>query len=350
METNGNAIINGDEADLLLYGEIANNASEDDNILLGKEVVSEILALSNKCKTIRVHINSEGGEVYAGIAIFNALRNCTKDVIIYTDGISASIAGIIAMCGRKHYMSKFARLMIHSVSAGVYGNKNDLSATIDEIVALEDTLSIIIAERIHSTPQEVKTRYFDGADHWFTADEAVTLGLADGIYDIQAGLGLTGKEEPEYVYKKVYTNRALLRSQIVNIMEITQFKKKTHFANVASEEDVLRTIDELNTQIETLESAKTDLEGENAALKERIAKLESDEIEKILNAAVADGKIEEGEKEDYRSLLNSNRKATLKIIDSAKPKRKLKDELGKLPAATNVWDKRMNEIRKNIKK
>lgn len=342
MQTTENIIINDREADILLYGEITDSPESDDAVL-GRTVVSQILQTARSCDRIRVHINSEGGEVYAGIAIFNALRLCEKDVEIYTDGISASIAGIIAMCGRKHFMSRFARLMIHSVSAGVYGDKTDLRATIEEIEALEDTLAQIISSRMGITPEEVKARFFDGKDHWFTAQEAVAAGLADGIYDLS---GIASEDDsPEKVYDKVYTNRAELRSQIITNMDIKRISQRPRFSNVRTDDDILRVIDELTGEIEALES-------ENKSLKTRISELESAEIEKILNAAVEAGKIGEGEKENYRSLLNSNRAATEKVLASLKPKRMVRNDITgtKRNEGGSAWDRRMDEIRSNLKR
>lgn len=340
MDNTKNSIINGNEADILLYGEILNkNYDKDEEYVLGKTIVSELMTLSQSCDKIRVHINSEGGEVYAGIAIFNALRSCPMEVVIYTDGISASIAGIISMCGRKHYMSQYARLMIHSVSAGVWGNKNDLLATVDEIEALENTLAEIIGTRINCSPEEVKSRYFDGKDHWFTAREAVELGLADGIYDID--VDVKSDDTPKDIYQKVFTNRAVLCSHFIDKnMDITKFNTRPHFTNVKDEDEILRVIDELNKQIE-------DLERENGSLKERITTLESEDIEKILDAAVAAGKIDEGEKEGYRELLNSNRQATEKIIISLKPKRKVRNDIATQSGeGKSAWELKMEEIRK----
>lgn len=341
---NDNCIINGREADILLYGEIVNNADGNSEAVLGKTIVAQVLSLSQSCDTIRVRLNSEGGEVYAGIAIFNALRNCRKEVAVYTDGISASIAGIIAMCGRKHYMSRYGRLMIHSVSAGVYGDKNDLLATVEEICALEDTLAKIIGGRLGCPEEEVKARYFDGTDHWFTAEEAVAVGLADGIYDMEVA-GMDPADGADDVYRKIFNNRAVIRSKIIGKMDIIKkVKEKPRFTNVVNEEDVLRVIDELNGQIEALER-------ENAALKERVNSLEEEDIEKILQAAVEAGKIEEGEKEDYRKLLNVNRATTEKVIASLKPKRLVRNDLvrkGETPAG--AWDARMDEIRRGKKR
>lgn len=342
-----NVIINGDTASVLLYGEIFNNSPSDDGeVVLSKTIVSQIMTLSQSCRALNVHINSEGGEVYAGVAIFNALRSCSKEVTIYTDGIAASIAGIIAMCGRKHYMSRYARLMIHSVSAGVFGDKTDFLAIVEEIQALEGNLAIIIGERMGITPEEVKARYFDGKDHWFTAQEAVAAGLADGIYDID--VSVAASDSPKDVYKKTFTNRAALCSQNQNTMfDVRKFTEKPHFTNVTSEEEILRVIDELNTQIETLES-------ENSSLREQISTLQNEDIERILEAAVAAGKIEEGEKSNYRDLLNANRASAESVINSLKPRRKVINDIaqgGGAGAPTeSAWEAKMRQIRNNYKR
>lgn len=337
-----NFIVNGKEADILLYGEIADNPGDGD-VVLAADIVSGLMRISQECDNIRLHINSVGGEVYAGIAIFNALRSCPKNIEIYTDGISASIAGIIAICGRKHYMSKYARLMIHSVSAGVYGNKGDLKATIEEIESLENTLAEIISSKLKCSPEEVKNRFFDGKDHWFTAGEAVDLGLADGIYDL--GLeGVSEKDTMDDVYRKTFTNRALIRSKISNNMDISKFKEKPRFANVTSEEQVLKTIDDLLAQLEASEK-------ETEQLRVRVKELEESAIERILDEAVKAGKIEEGEKETYRPLMNSNRAQTEKILSGLKPKRSVKADIGGgVDSQKGAWDSKMAEIRnKQIK-
>ena len=121
--------------------------------------------------------------MYSGIAIFNALRHSQADIRIYVDGIAASMASVIALCGKPVEMSKYARLMLHSVSGGCYGNKQDLQRCMEEIESLEGSLSEIYAERLGMSKEEVKQTYFDGEDHWLTAKEALDLGFIDDIYD-----------------------------------------------------------------------------------------------------------------------------------------------------------------------
>lgn len=157
-----------------------------------------------------MRINSNGGDVFSGIAIYEALRTCKADVTIYVDGVAASIAGIIAMCGKPLYMSPYARLMIHSVSGGGYGNAAELRELAAIMENMESDLARIIAGRCGMRPEDITARYFDGSDHWLTAQEAVDMRLADGIYsmpDSNAPEGQTNEEVYKFFYNKLNTNQ-----------------------------------------------------------------------------------------------------------------------------------------------
>lgn len=341
-----NAIISGREADLLIYGEIADEVNGE-GMVSSRDIVRELLVLEKQCDKVRVRINSQGGEVYAGIAIFNAIRRCACDVAIYTDGISASIAGIIAMCGRRHYMSRYSRLMIHAVSGGVYGNMRDLQKMIDEILALEETISGIIAERMQIDPLEVRERYFDGNDHWFTAEEAVALGLADGIYDA-AVEDLDASMSPYDLYNKVLTNRlAFVKPSNINNMQIEKLKNIPRFANVASEEEALGSIAELDAENSALKEERDQLKAENDDLKAKLEAADDEQVETILDTAVAAGKVKEGDRETYRNLLKADRASAVKAINNLKAGRKVADDINNNAPSDNLspWDKRMQEIR-----
>ena len=108
-------------ASLMLYGEIGGKDGVNP-----EQAVSELAWIASEYPMIDVHINSNGGQVFAGIAIFNALKDCPSIVNIYVDGIAASIAGVIALCGRPLHMSRFSRLMLHSVSGSCAGNAEDM--------------------------------------------------------------------------------------------------------------------------------------------------------------------------------------------------------------------------------
>ena len=107
-----NTIPDGNAVTILLYGDIGSSSGVESG-----NVVAELAALSTTYQRIIVRINSNGGDVFAGMAIYNALRTSTADISISIDGVAASIAAIIALCGKPLYMSAFAKMMLHSVSA-----------------------------------------------------------------------------------------------------------------------------------------------------------------------------------------------------------------------------------------
>ena len=142
-------------ATILLYGDVGPWGDID-----SQRVVTELLSIEGEYNSIDVRINSTGGDVFTGIAIFNALRQSKANIKIYVDGIAASIAGVIALCGKPLYMSQYARLMLHKVSGGAYGSAKELRETADLIENLEGSLAEMVAQRANLTKEEVHSRYF----------------------------------------------------------------------------------------------------------------------------------------------------------------------------------------------
>ena len=210
-----NIIPGKDACCILLYGDIG----DYDDVRSG-DIARELLEAEAQSGRIDVRINSNGGEIYAGIAIFNALRNSKADITIYVDGIAASIACVIALCGKPVQMSRYARLMLHSVQGSCYGNKDEMLGCIREIESLEDTLCEMYAARMGRDKDEIRSLYFDGKDHWLRADEALALGLIDGIYDADP---VPEDSTPDEVFQ-IFNNR-LHKPQNENNMNLDELKK-----------------------------------------------------------------------------------------------------------------------------
>jgi ATP-dependent Clp endopeptidase proteolytic subunit ClpP len=139
-------------------------------------------------KKINLRINSEGGNVHAGLSIYNLInRNLENDVHVYVDGVAYSMAAIImqAVAKGNRHMAKNGMLMLHSASSEMYGSMNaaELRKTADVLDKYDDILSESIAENMGSTSEDVKAKYFNGEDHLFTAKEALAAGLIDNIVD-----------------------------------------------------------------------------------------------------------------------------------------------------------------------
>ncbi len=247
--------------------------------------MSELLELQARYSKIDVRINSKGGDVFSGIAIYNALRTSKADITIYVDGVAASIAGVIALCGKPLYMSPYAKLMLHSVSGGTWGNAS-LRRMAGVMEALQDDLARMIATRCGMDAKAVSARYFDERDHWISAEEAVEMKLADGIYDMPSADGrVPSTTEEIYHY---FNNRLQERPQNDKEMGlIDQMKKMPSFKDANDEQDIIDRVRELENK-----ATKADaLEKANKAYKEKMEAAEAKEVAAVLDKAVADGRI-----------------------------------------------------------
>lgn len=291
---------------ILLYGQIGSGEKMVDSAA----VVAELMELTDKYKNIDVRINSMGGEVYAGMAIFNALRSSDANINIYVDGVAASMAAVIALCGRPLHMSKYARLMLHQVSGGVMGTSAQIRSYADQVDALTNVLVDVVAERAGMKPEEVKVKWFDGEDHWITAQEAVNLKLADSIFDMKDGAAPAENATAEAIYE--FTNRLLSQPQNnENMALIEELKKRSSFQNAATEEQVLAEVSRLEN-----EAAKVPaLEAENAKLKAEKAASEKAAHEALVNQAVADGRIQAAQKDQYLALMAKDYEGVKAILD-----------------------------------
>lgn len=328
---------------IFLYGDIG-----DYYDVQSGRIAREVMEAENTGRRVNVRINSNGGEVYCGIAIYNAIKNSKADMHIYVDGIAASMASVIALCGKPVEMSKYARLMLHSVSGGCYGNKKDMQKCIEEIESLEDSLGDIYAARLGMTKEEVKAAYFDGDDHWLTADEALRLGFIDGIYDADP---VPEDSTPEQIYT-LFNNR-LVEPQNKDKMNLEEIRKHPSFKDCKNEEDVIA-----KAQAYAQEAGRAgSLEEENATLKAQVKeykdKAAADEEaarKALLDTAEKDGRINAETRPMYENILKSSPEEGRKVLASLAPKRKVMEDIKVEPGGESPWNKRMREIKDKLNK
>ena len=328
---------------IFLYGDIG-----DYYDVQSGRVAGELLEAEKAGRRVNIRINSNGGEVYCGIAIYNAIKNSKADVHIYVDGIAASMASVIALCGKPVEMSKYARLMLHSVSGGCYGNKKDMQKCIEEIESLEDSLSDIYGTRLGMSKEEVKSRFFDGEDHWLTAEEALRLGFIDGIYDAEP---VPAGSTPEQIYT-LFNNR-LTEPQNKDKMNLEEIRKHPSFKDCKSEEEVIA-----QAQAYAQEAGRaSQLAEENGTLKKRVKEFEDKaEADKeaarkaLLDAAEADGRINAETRPVYENILKSNPEEGGKALAALAPKRKVMEDLKVEPGSESPWNRRMQEIKDKLNK
>lgn len=326
---------------ILLYGDIGEYGD-----LRSGDIARELLEAEALTGKIDVRINSYGGEVYTGIAIFNALRNSKADITLYVDGIAASMASVIALCGKPVRMSRYARLMLHSVQGGCYGNKDEIRECVKEIEALEDTLCEMYASRLKKTPDEIRSLYFDGKDHWLRADEALALGFIDEIYDADP---VPEDSTPNEVYT-LFNNR-LNKPQTPNNMNLDELKKRPRFKNCASDDDLLREVGQMEAEaakIPGLDAEVARLKGELKTFQDKASADEAASRKKLLDEAEKDGRIDAVTRPIYENLLEKDRENGEKALDSLKPKRRVTSDLHLIPGDKSPWNERMAEIKAKL--
>lgn len=166
-------------AEVFIYGDIGESWSEETTT--AKQFIKDMAAID--AYHLAVRINSVGGSVHDGLAIFNTLRRHKATVTVSIDGLAASIASLIAMAGDRIEMAENAMMMIHAPWALAGGNASTLRE-------MADTLDVYAAAMAKSYVREGGLDYdaalallTDGADHWFGADEALAAGLVDIIVE-----------------------------------------------------------------------------------------------------------------------------------------------------------------------
>ena len=296
-------------ATLLLYGDIGDGYKVESG-----RIVSELISLQAQYGKIDVRINSRGGDVFSGMAIYNALRQSKSDITIYIDGVAASIAAIIALCGKPLYMSPYAKLMLHSVSGGTWGNASVLRQTADQMEQLQKDLANMIAGRCGMKAKDVQAKYFDEKDHWIDAQEAVKMKLADGIYDMA-----TTEEQAPNTEEEIYNffnNRLVTEPQnqnemalIDDIKAIPSFSDKEDASAIVAH---IKALENKATKVDALQQA-------NDAYKTQIADLQAKEVDAFLNKAVSEGKISKEQVPTMKKLMLSDRESTEALINSMKP-------------------------------
>ena len=175
-----NVIRNGTkEGEIRLYGDIGDPSWWNPNSVGAREFNDELDEIRD-VEVLTIRINSSGGEVFAGIAIHNSIKNHGATVKkVYVDGIAASIASIIAMAGTEIIMPVNAWLMIHNPSSGVIGTAEEMRKRADTLDKLRDSLIDTYMERSSLSKEEI-IQMLD-TETWLSADEALEKGFITKI-------------------------------------------------------------------------------------------------------------------------------------------------------------------------
>lgn len=191
------------DANLDLYGEVVSDRPRDwdgnpvqDGYIVASELLADLDALATK-DNITIHINSVGGDLYAGVAIYNRLKALPANITTINDGLAASAASLIFQAGDVRKVNAGSNLMVHQAMGFLFGyyQLTDLQQVSRQLRAANNTAIAIYAEASGRDKDAVK-RMVD-AETWLTGQEVVDAGLADEVIgdeeDIAMSLSGDGK-------------------------------------------------------------------------------------------------------------------------------------------------------------
>lgn len=168
----------GSRGEIWLYDKIG--ASFWGDGITAKSFQKELAALG-KVTTINLRINSPGGDVFDGFAIYNLLKQHPASVEVDVDGVAASIASIIAMSADagKLRMAKNALMMIHNPQGGAYGDETEMQRVAALLKTVKGNLVDTYVDRTSCKASDAEA-WMD-EETWFTADAAMQHGFADAV-------------------------------------------------------------------------------------------------------------------------------------------------------------------------
>ncbi|AFM40326.1 protease subunit of ATP-dependent protease [Desulfosporosinus acidiphilus SJ4] len=235
--------------ELLLYGDISSTTWWGDEVT--PVAFAQDLKNLGDISQLNIYINSGGGDVFAGQAIYSMLKRHPAQKNVYIDGLAASIASVIAMAGDVVFMPKNAMLMIHKAWTMAIGNANDLRKLADDMDKIDESILTTYQAKTGLDPETITEMV--NAETWLTADEAVKLGFADVI------------EDSKQVSASIADGQLMVNGQT---MDLSRFRKTPQFVNKGDQPQVPQ-----DPRIPTLEEPNEELKEEpnNQAVESKVA-------------------------------------------------------------------------------
>ncbi len=201
--SNSEIVAAGDRPIAGLDDQIYNRLLKERIIFLGSDVRDDnanaicaqllLLAAEDPDSDIWLYINSPGGSVTAGMAIFDTMEWVPNDVATVAMGLAASMGQFLLSAGAKgkRYATPHARVMMHQPSGGIGGTASDIKIQAEQMLHIKREMATLIAEHTGQTAEQIEED--SDRDRWFTAAEAMEYGFVDHVY---ANSAATGAEVP----------------------------------------------------------------------------------------------------------------------------------------------------------
>lgn len=186
--------------EVYIYGDIVSDRWDDTDVTAAD--FKEDLDALGGVKTLNIYINSYGGSVFQGQAIYSILKRHKARKNVYVDGIAASIASLVAMAGDNIYMPQNAMMMIHNPWGLSIGNAQEMRKMADDLDKIREAMIPAYLGKVGERLTEKALVELLDAETWLTAQECFDYGFCDKLLE---GKQLAASASPEWAEK--YVNR-----------------------------------------------------------------------------------------------------------------------------------------------
>lgn len=198
-----------DSADLYLYIEIASWGGG--YYAHSAQSFKQELDSLGEIDTLNVYINSPGGDVFEGVAIVNMLKRLKAKVVVYIDGLAASIASVIAMAGNEIHMPGNTMMMIHNAWTYACGNSEELRDLADNLDKINSSIRETYLNKAGDKLDEETLINLLNNESWLTAQECFNYGLCDFVDDEKS---LSAKVDDKILEKYKNTPKQFLKARL----------------------------------------------------------------------------------------------------------------------------------------
>lgn len=200
-------------AEISIFGPIGN--TWDGEGVTASKFIKDFKAI--KSQDVTITVNSPGGSLFDGLAIYTAMASSGKTITAKVMGLAASAASLIVMAASKISMPKNTHLMVHKAGNGVWGTADDMRKMAEVMDSLDQSIAATYSARTGKPIEDIKAM-LDSGDTWLTADQAVEMGFADEATELVTATALFDLDSlPEAVRASLQPPPVVLPAPVVTL-------------------------------------------------------------------------------------------------------------------------------------
>lgn len=237
------------------------------------EDLQKILNDNKNAAIVDVYINSPGGSVSEGIAIYNILKRTRAYVRVFIDGFACSIASVIAMAGNSISMPKSSMQMIHNAWTIAMGNASELRKAADDMDKINEAVVSAYMSKFNGTEEELRSLLDN--ETYLTADECLKYGLCTKVIDDNDN---TEKEVEEGIDQ----NKTLLENKLAQLVSIKNAIKNLDVEAVPSKTANEANAEVINEGVAAIEAGRIK-EANSKNIKDKVKQVQNNQLAAFFN-------------------------------------------------------------------